>query len=161
MKHGWMIPLAVASMVVLAGCKPREDASETQKDVAEAQAEGQRDVDAARNEAAQDISAARQDEARTTMDAAGKSDPAAVASDNMQAHGETMKTEAEGRYKVEAAEIEAAYNVDKQRCDASTGDARNACMDRAKADYERKLSEAKTRRDSIQGALDGTSVARP
>ncbi|HSW14132.1 MAG TPA: hypothetical protein VLI06_14900 [Solimonas sp.] len=151
----------MASLVAVAGCKKPESASETQQDMAAAEAEGQQKVDEARAEAAQDINAARQEETQTTIESAGNSNPADAAANNMGAHTDTMKTEAEGRYKVESAEIEAAYKVEKERCDASTGSARDTCLNQAKTDYERKLSEAKNRRDSIRGALDGNSVARP
>ncbi len=150
LKQGWMIPLAMASLVAVAGCKPKEAANAEQ--ISEAQTEGQQNVAEASAQAQQDIAAAKQAETQATLEAANNPDPADAALTNMQARGETLKQEAEGRYKVESAEIDAAFNTEKQRCNGLPSGDRSACIDAAKAEQERKLSEAKTRRDSTPGA---------
>jgi len=144
MRHGWFTALAMAGPLALSvGCMAREDVGEARADVAEAQQPGAIEIAKAQSEAREDLAAARKEETQ--------SKPGAALANTRH---ETLRQEAEGRYRVEAAEIAAAYAVDEQRCDAQAGDQRSACLDRARADHDRKLTEARSRLDGTQRGLE-------
>ena len=61
---------------------------------------------------------------------------------------------------IREAEIEAAYKIAKQRCDAYGGDEKKACLDRADNEREAALNVAKGQRDQIQmdaGSVNGST----
>lgn len=74
------------------------------------------------------------------------SSPAAEAPAAAATAVDPARAAADGRYLREAAEIEAAYRSDQERCQALATSARAVCLEQARSDYSRKLAEAQTRR---------------
>lgn len=124
-----LVPLLYAGLLglMLSGCNRPESAAETRADVAEAQTEGRKDVAEERKEAADSTMGARQD----VMDAQR---------DVNQAEVELNRELAEGNREITFAQAQAAHSVAIEKCEALTGEMRDACkkeadeaLDRAKA----------------------------
>lgn len=62
--------------------------------------------------------------------------------------GTTGDVRADAAYDVAVAQAEGAHSVAVERCGALTGDARDACRDRADAELELAKSRAKQARDA-------------
>lgn len=74
-----------------------------------------------------------------------------VCEEEAKAKEKTAKAELEQQYKpspkhqrdVAEAKAEGVYKVAKEKCDDSSGDAKNACQNQAKADYDKAKADIK------------------
>lgn len=126
-----LIPLFTAGLfgLMLSGCDRPESAADTRADVAEAQSDGREDVADAREDAAESRTDARKD----VMDAQQDVNQAAV---------ELSRESADGNREVAFAQAQAAHGVAIEKCDASTGDMRDACKKEADEALERAKTQA-------------------
>lgn len=114
------LALILPLAVMTGACrKGPESTSETRSDVAAAQTEGSREVRDAHRDAVSDPSMG--------------SDPQETAA---------------ATFRIEKEQAEAAHEVARERCDAQTGDAKDSCLEAARAEYEAKLAAAEQKREA-------------
>lgn len=102
---------ACALALIVTGCDRAETPSETRADVS-----------AARDDGIEKVGEARRDAARDVIDAQQNVD---------QASSDMMRESAEGARDVAVVEAEAAHQISTARCDAMTGEPREACRKEA------------------------------
>lgn len=121
-------------LVALTGCQ--ESREETAEDVAEARADGAENV----REAQDDLA-----------DANKGTDPTLPAGMTTMPDPEDAADE---RYDVAVAKAKAALDVEQEKCEAQTGDARDTCKDAAKAVYDKAVADAELVRTQNQQVDD-------
>ena len=118
------VATACALAIGVAGCNRHETPAETQADVQKAESEGMKDV-----------AEARADTNNDRIDAQKKVNDATTELGHENAKADKAVT---------IAEANAAYKVNIEKCEAMTGDERDACKKQASAELESAKAFAKT-----------------
>lgn len=131
------IASALALALSLAACNKPEAPQKTEADVMKAAAAGQKDVTEAATEAVKEhmdnVADAHQD---------GK---ALSAGD--------LKTDVDNLHEVDVARAEANYKIEKEKCDALTGTAKDNCQKDAKTIYDAAIGQAKADEKTAKAAI--------
>lgn len=124
--------------LTLGACNQPEDPAKTRQDVAKAQNDAAKESQKARIDAQQKVTEAQSD----------------VNTKISKEEADVMRTRANADYDVAATDAEGKYKVEKQRCDALAGDARDACNTDAKTAYDNQIGAAQLQRDSAKARAD-------
>jgi hypothetical protein len=139
---------AVLSTAALSGCNRGPDPDKVREDVAKAQADGQKKV--ADAQAKVDKANAEAQKDAIVDNANGQANGAPDTPPN----GDRKKI-ADAQYDLDKARAEAAYGVANANCEAQTGDAKKACQDQAKAQYDSAIAAAKQKNDAASQRASG------
>lgn len=126
------IHLIPTALVLLALTACQETPQETAEDVAEARADG-----------AEEVREAEADRAEAQRDAA--TDPAGPTGPVMDSF-DPVEDKVDADYDVAVAKAKAALDVEQEKCEAMTGDARDNCKEAAEAIYDKAVADAELRR---------------
>jgi hypothetical protein len=138
-----LIPLAAAIALLLAACQ--ETPSATAEDVAVAQQGASKESAAARDDASEQVAVADADVAKAQRDYAQAN--ATARKKLTEAESAAMIETANADYDVAIVDAEGRDRVARERCDALSGVAKEACLSTADATLAAEKSAATAKRD--------------
>jgi hypothetical protein len=149
-----LIPAAIV-LLALSAC--RETPEETAEDVAEARADG-----------AEEVREAEADRLDAQRDAVGANANSGSNAGPVMGTYDPEEDNADADYDVAVAKAQSTLDVEQEKCEAMTGDARDNCKDAAKAVYDQAVADAELRRTRemqqatpAEGALEQTDGDDP
>ena len=125
-----LLSIPAIALLAVVGCSRAESPAEVREDVSEA-----------RTEAAKDVNEAREDQMETIENR--QHDIADEAHDVTDEARDAMDAEHETAYDVAVAKAEGEAKVAKEQCEAMSGDAQEACKERADANLNLAKANAK------------------
>ena len=138
-----ILPIAIVAALMISGCE--KSPSDTATDVAVARKDAIENIDEARSDANKTVIKA-QDQVANAQKKYGETDQRAL-NTLTAAESDAMIKTANALFDVAKAEAKGRYNIEKEKCGAFDGAAKDACMSTAAAVRAEELAMATKMRD--------------